>query len=348
MSNFFSNSNQQQKVLDSDLHITELEIKILESQNLIKNKNIWIYDVNLPKSQGLIHTIEAGRLNEKVLVLIHGYGSSAVYFFKVIAQLSRYFHIYAFDQFGVGLSSRPKVDLSEFETTSKFLTNAIEEWRLTLNIKDFIIAAHSFGGFTAIQYLRLHKPNIKSLILLSPAAFTNKPDEIRLKGVPFLSKMYLKFFNWVFKSSSEMQFSITWLTSLYGKEAFYDIYYSGEESLKGKVGQLFQEHYCKSYDLNTCTDKAIGTLMRNGKYSNRPCAPFIAEMQDQGYNVPITVVYGSKDWMDVEDSKKWIDDLGIDLDLKILEDATHNIYMSNLKGTCKIICENAGFEYNFK
>lgn len=66
------------------------EEKILATQGLIKNENVWVYDVPIKglekeKEPQFIHTIEAGKENENVLVFIHGYGGAGVYMWKIMA-----------------------------------------------------------------------------------------------------------------------------------------------------------------------------------------------------------------------------------------------------------------------
>lgn len=41
------------------------------------------------------------------MVLIHGYGAGCGVFFKVVKDLSKYFHIYMVDMLGMGASGRP-------------------------------------------------------------------------------------------------------------------------------------------------------------------------------------------------------------------------------------------------
>lgn len=37
---------------------------------------------------------------------------------------------------------------------------------------------HSFGGYTAVQYLRTKKPDLNHLYLLSPAGMTHKDESV--------------------------------------------------------------------------------------------------------------------------------------------------------------------------
>lgn len=74
------------------------------------NENVRHYYVNLTCTTGSIYTIEAGWHNKKVVVLVHGFGASSVYYYRIIPVLAKNYHVYAFDLYGLGLSSRPKFE----------------------------------------------------------------------------------------------------------------------------------------------------------------------------------------------------------------------------------------------
>ena len=96
------------------LSAQDYEAKIMEFAGMKEGTDFKIYDVDLPQSKGHIHTIEAGFENKEILVLVHGYAAAAVFYFKVIAALKDKFHIYSIDLFGLGSSSRPKIDNFEY------------------------------------------------------------------------------------------------------------------------------------------------------------------------------------------------------------------------------------------
>ena len=109
--------------------VKDYESKIMEFAGMKEGVDFKIYDVDLPQSKGHIHTIEAGFDNKEVLVLVHGYAAAAVFYFKVIAALKDRFHIYSIDLFGLGSSSRPKIDNFEYQAIVDFFVNPLEEWR---------------------------------------------------------------------------------------------------------------------------------------------------------------------------------------------------------------------------
>ena len=42
-----------------------------------------------------------------ILVLIHGYGAGGLIFYRILNDLSKYFHVYTVDLLGMGASGRP-------------------------------------------------------------------------------------------------------------------------------------------------------------------------------------------------------------------------------------------------
>ena len=155
----------------------EYEEKIMAMVGMTRDQDYKIYDVDLPKTGGHIHTLEAGFKNSQTLVLVHGYAASAVFYFKVISLLKDHFHIYAIDMYGLGSSARPKFEDFDFEKTVAFFVDPLEEWLHTLQLADVLLMGHSMGGYVCSQLFLRKKPSVKCLYLLSPAGFTNKTDE---------------------------------------------------------------------------------------------------------------------------------------------------------------------------
>ena len=88
------------------------------------------------------------------LVLLHGYGGTSLTYIRCFEHLRNYFHIHALDTFGVGLSSLGNwKDEHTPEEAANYYVDAIEEWRKSLGLKEFILAGHSFGGYISTLYL---------------------------------------------------------------------------------------------------------------------------------------------------------------------------------------------------
>ena len=110
--------------------------------------------------ENVIHTIQVGDRRKEKLVLVHGYGGSGVMFWPIIKSLAEQFHLIMVDILGMGGSSRPKVSIKDAASADVFLCEFLEEWRKSFGgITDFILAGHSFGGYTvglyACKYYRI-------------------------------------------------------------------------------------------------------------------------------------------------------------------------------------------------
>ena len=89
-----------------------------------------------------------------MLVLLHGYGGSGVFYYKMLKKLAEKFNVLCLDIIGMGASSRSsdfnKKD--EAEEMIEYFTRYIDKWRQRLGLKSFYLAGHSFGGYIAGCY----------------------------------------------------------------------------------------------------------------------------------------------------------------------------------------------------
>ena len=74
-------------------------------------------------------------------------------FWKIIKPIAEKYHLILIDILGMGGSSRPKLEITQCEKGEEYLVEWLEKWRLSFgDIKDFILAGPSFGGFTVGLY----------------------------------------------------------------------------------------------------------------------------------------------------------------------------------------------------
>lgn len=100
-----------------------------------------------------VRTISVGDKTKPVLVLVHGYGGAGIMFWKIIKPLMEHYYVILIDQLGMGASSRPEFKLKGQVETDEFLIDWLEQWRLAMHdLKDFILAGHSFGGYVCGLY----------------------------------------------------------------------------------------------------------------------------------------------------------------------------------------------------
>jgi pimeloyl-ACP methyl ester carboxylesterase len=108
----------------------------------------------------------AGNLTSgKVLLALNGGpGVSSRYMTDLEVLTGDNLALVTFDQRGVGRSTAPALDVSNF-VFEKYLDD-IEAIRQTLRIKSFHILGHSWGGILALKYAVAHPDKVDSLILI--------------------------------------------------------------------------------------------------------------------------------------------------------------------------------------
>ncbi|XP_035685652.1 1-acylglycerol-3-phosphate O-acyltransferase ABHD5-like [Branchiostoma floridae] len=123
--------------------------------------------------------------------MVHGFAAAAGLFFLNFDALAEHRSVYAFDVLGFGRSSRHEFSTKPDVVEEEFV-DSIEEWRKAVELKEFILLGHSFGGFLAASYAIKHPSRVKHLILAEPWGFPEKTEkaakEFRAQ-TPFLTKI---------------------------------------------------------------------------------------------------------------------------------------------------------------
>ena len=101
-------------------------------------------------------TILVGNPENPPLLLAHGYGGSGALFYKVMKGLSENFYVILIDLVGMGSSARPEWTASNGAEADEYFMNALEKWRINMELTNFFIAAHSYGGYLLGSYAALY------------------------------------------------------------------------------------------------------------------------------------------------------------------------------------------------
>lgn len=110
-----------------------------------------------------LYMFEFGK-GDTVLVLHGGWGAEHSYLTDAFLPLAGSFHFVFYDQRG---SLRSQCPDSLISLTAH--TEDVERIRKSLGIKKLTIAAHSMGGFLAMNYLDKYPLNLKKLLLIASA-----------------------------------------------------------------------------------------------------------------------------------------------------------------------------------
>lgn len=113
-------------------------------------------------------TYEVGDKTKPPIVLIHGYGGSALIFFKLFKHFKENYHVIMIDLLGKGASSRPEFLAKDKEEAEIFHLQAVEKWRQAMELDKFTLIGHSFGGYVAAKYAITNHHRIEKLLLWSP------------------------------------------------------------------------------------------------------------------------------------------------------------------------------------
>lgn len=96
--------------------------------------------------------------------------------------LAEKYHLILIDIIGMGSSSRPKFTAKTGEQSDLFFVDFIEKWRIAMgDLKGFILAGHSFGGYICGHYAAKYPQHLKKLLMLSPVGVPIKQEN---EGIP--------------------------------------------------------------------------------------------------------------------------------------------------------------------
>ena len=109
--------------------------------------------------------------------MLHGYGSCAALLYRIHKPLAERFNLIIIDVIGMGCSSRPDDyhrDLFDTERSTEYFVEYLEKWRVAMEISDFYLAGHSFGGYIVGNYAVKYHHHLKKVILMSPIGVKSK------------------------------------------------------------------------------------------------------------------------------------------------------------------------------
>jgi pimeloyl-ACP methyl ester carboxylesterase len=107
-----------------------------------------------------------------VVLILHGWGGSSDSWTEIIKSLAEQgYKVVAIDFPGFGKSLTPPKPW-----TINDYTNLVFDFTEKLEIKDFTILGHSFGGRVAVRFIVRHPEKVKNLILVDAAGIKAKLD----------------------------------------------------------------------------------------------------------------------------------------------------------------------------
>ena len=119
---------------------------------------------------------EFGKGNEKIVLFLHGLGSSSMAWRDIPEALSKYFHTIALDLVGFGGTDKPHENYT-LDYFCKFLDKFLSKIGIEC-IKKINVIAHSLGGYIALEYAIRNKTKINKLILFNSSGLLGKPTPL--------------------------------------------------------------------------------------------------------------------------------------------------------------------------
>jgi len=239
------------------------------------------------------------------LVLLHGYMNGALYFYKNLTGLARYFTtVHSLDMLGCGLSSRPDFRMlmdQSVETTESFFVESLESWRSQNNIDKMVLAGHSMGGYMAIAYSEKYPNRVEKLVLLSPAGIQElNEDKLNsfLSSMSWTRRVVLKTVQSIYDYGITPGALFRSVSEARGRK-WVESYVSGRLSHGIKDPQEQQAVadylYCSSI-IPGIGENALSWILTSTTIARKPMIHRIPKLK-----VPtVSFLYGDHDWMDIE------------------------------------------------
>jgi pimeloyl-ACP methyl ester carboxylesterase len=147
------------------------------------------YEINGHK----LHYIDEGQ--GPIILFVHGTPSWSFDYRIIIKNLSHNFRCIAIDHIGFGLSDKP--EFYNYSTQNHSIT--LEKFVMDLNLSDFTLVLHDFGGPIALNLASRHPKLVKSIIILNSWFWSSKNDADFIKFIKILKSPVIpilyKYFN---------------------------------------------------------------------------------------------------------------------------------------------------------
>lgn len=216
------------------------------------------------------------------------------------------------DNIGTGLSSKPDDYKRDFfdcaEKSTMYMTTYIERWRKAMDVTNFYLLGHSYGGYMAGSYASKYHQHIKKLILCSPIGLKQSDD----------SGDYLKFVNdgqstpWFLRGTRTL---IDWAynkkvtpLSIYrligSKNTKRLVWNLDIDAVPKEDGRKYYNYLSVIYNRKPTTEKG---LMIDFKPVCQAYYPLTnpEKLCKENFPKPVSIIYGEQDWTDKLDGDSY-------------------------------------------
>lgn len=282
---------------------------------------------------------QCGQDNSQKLVMLHGYLGGALLYYNLFKELSVYFHCIAFDMLGMGNSSRPTFADDTQEGAEAFFVDSLNLALNELGLTEFMLLGHSFGGYIAGCYAEKFPERVTNLLLLSPLGYSPKAEGYSFDKAISKTK-------WGFRTVLKT------IRYLWNK----GITPASLLRLSGPLSNKLVKAYTNKRLRNVPADELeaitnylemINLLEGSGEYAlvhildGGPWARSPLCYRLHGLSIPMLFLFGSYDWMNSEGANILLSQ-GHRVDIQTVEEAGHQLFLENPKGTIQAILASLG------
>lgn len=138
-----------------------------------------------------MHYIDEGQ--GRPMLMLHGNPTWSFYYRNLIAAFSSSHRVVVPDHIGCGLSDKPQ----DYEYTLKQHIDNLETLVSQLELKDFVLIVHDWGGPIGFGLLERHPDLVKKIVILNTAAYTSSviAFQINMCRIPILAEQVIRRLN---------------------------------------------------------------------------------------------------------------------------------------------------------
>jgi len=138
-----------------------------------------------------MHYLDEG--SSEPILMLHGNPTWSFYYRNLVSEFSKTNRVVVPDHIGCGLSDKPQ----DYEYTLQNHIDNLEKLVEHLNLKNFVLMVHDWGGPIGFGLIRRHPEWIKKIIILNTAAYTSEFIALRINmcRIPVLGEQVIRRLN---------------------------------------------------------------------------------------------------------------------------------------------------------
>lgn len=322
---------------------------LLANHSKIHQSQFTVQDIILP-NQYVMHFCEINidKLPKPKLLLLHGFGGSNFFFYKLYPHLSQFYHIISVDLPGMGFNSRPAIPFGNFENCADFFVSHLKLFFETIGWRKFSLLGFSMGGYIASLFFDRFSESIERLFLVSPGGFNLAHQDSKrefLERNKGLSWMGEGMKDWAFdqimkRKKSPFELGWRWLREgLLLRMVVHRFFGSNRFQSNLTVDEIVRLKKLTRYlvSLPQSGERALGYFFHYGPDSERPIIEILERHKQRSKDV--YVIFGDEDWTNDSKTANNLKERKLDVQLFEIMDSDHNVPFHNPLDLSKIIID---------